>query len=79
MIHLQPGRPLGGGREGTSQGEGVVRVSHLARSWHYVVKSVIDTSVMIKDIVQAFESQKTLVQIIEHLKPRGSEPGGPVP
>ena len=31
----------------------------------------------VKAIVHAFESQKTLVQVMEHLQPRDSDPGGP--
>lgn len=76
MLHLQPGRPPGGAREGASQGEGVVRVSHLARSWHRVIMSVIDTSTAVKDIVHALASRETLVQLMKHLQPRGSTQAG---
>ena len=69
MIHLQPGRPTRGAREGASQEEGVVRVSYLARSWHCVIMSVIDTSTAVKDVVHALASWETLVQFMEHLQP----------
>ena len=76
MIHLQPGRPTRGSWEGASQEEAVVRVSHLARSWHRVIRSVVDTSAVVKDIVHALASRETLVQFVKHLQPRGSTQAG---